>query len=354
MQHPARESFYMTTAKRILPLLLSLLLLAGCAKYTELPAGTRKEITSAIVDQQPVVLPPPLAGAATTEYRVGPGDVLAIKIPGRPESVAAASDPPQGFRVYSSGKVMLPLVGGVAVAGLSVDEIQAKLQEIFKPYLREPVITVEILEFKSQSLYLLGKFNQPGVKYLDRPVSLIQGISLGGSFTESADLRGARLVRGNEILPVDIYELVFNNDLRQNIPLQSGDTIFVPGNEQQNVFVFGAVQKEGQIPMVNGRLSLPQALSIAGLGKGSYDRGHIRIIRSHSPTRGELLVIDLDRIMSGEALPLPLLNGDVVYVPRSGVGDWNQALSEILPTLQAVSAILQPFVQIHYLTDDDD
>lgn len=340
----------MTTAIKNIVLLLSLLTLAGCAVYPDLPSGTRKEIVSAIIEQQEVVLPAPLASAeAMTEYRVGPGDVLAIKIPGRPESVAKGDEPSQGFRVYSSGKVLLPLVGGVAVAGMTVDEIQSRLQEVFKPYLREPIITVEILEFKSQSLYLLGKFNQPGVKYLDRPVTLIQGISLGGSLQDTADLRGARLVRGNEILPVDIFELIFNNDLRQNIPLQSGDTIFVPGNEQQNVFVFGAVEKEGQIPMVNGRLSLLQALSNAGLGKSSYKHQQIRIIRSYSLTRGELMVVDLGQIMAGEAMPVALMNGDVVYVPRSGIADWNQALSDLLPSLQAISGVLQPFVQIRYL-----
>lgn len=343
----------MTTALKNLLLMLVALSLAGCAVYSDLPSGTRKEITSAVLEQEKVVLPASLTHPELmTEYRVGPGDVLAIKIPGRQEAAQKADAPPQGFRVYSSGKVLLPLVGGVVVAGLSVDEIQSKLQEVFKPYLREPIITVEILEFKSQSLYLLGKFNQPGVKYLDRPVTLIQGISLGGSLQETADLRGARLVRGNTILPVDIFELMFNNDLRQNIPLQSGDTIFVPGNEQQNVFVFGAVAKEGQIPMINGRLSLLQALSNAGIGKGSYNKQHIRIIRSHSLTRGELMVVDLGQIMAGEALPLALMNGDVIYVPRSGVGDWNQALSELMPSLQTISGLLQPFVQIRYLTRD--
>jgi polysaccharide export outer membrane protein len=272
----------------------------------------------------------------------------------RVPSAGGAAEATPGYRVYSSGKVLLPMVGGVQVAGLTVDEVQEKLQEVFRPYIKEPVITVEILEYKSRALYLLGKFNSPGVQYLDRPVSLIQGIALGGGLDESANLRGARLVRQNRIVPVDIYELIYNNDLRQNVALLSGDTVYVPGNDQQNVFVLGAVAKEGLIPMINGRLSLPQALSVAGIGKSSYDHNLIRIIRSHTPTRGELMVVDLGRIMAGDALPLPLQDGDIVYVPRSGIGDWNVALGEMLPTLQAFSAVLQPFVQIKFLTDSDD
>lgn len=332
--------------------LLTGLSLTACTKFPDLAPGTVKEVRSAVVDLQQVTVPPPALEEAVLEYRVGPGDVLAIAIPGMNVPRPAAGEQPQGFRVYSSGKVLLPMVGGVAVAGLTVDEVQERLQQVFRPYIKEPVITVEILEYKSQPLYLLGKFNKSGVQYLDRPISLIQGIALGGGLADAANLRGARLVRENRIVPVDIYELMYNNDLRQNVALRPGDTVYVPGNEQQNVFVLGAVAKEGPIPMINGRLSLPQALSAAGIGRSSYDQSQIRIIRSETPTKGQLMVVDLGRIMAGEALPLPLQDGDIVYVPRSGIGDWNVALSEMLPTLQAVSAVLQPFVQIKFLSED--
>jgi polysaccharide export outer membrane protein len=332
------------------------LALAGCAKYSDLPAGTVKKIISTPIVEQEVVSIPPLAPgeeAEGFEYRVGPGDVLVIRVPGLVGETTKEGERPLGFRVYSSGKILLPLAGGVKVAGLTVEEIQEQLQEVFSTYLKKPAVTVEIGEFKSQPLYLLGKFNEPGVKYLDRPINLIQGIVLGGGLNDSANLRGARLVRDDKILPVDIYDLLYNNDLRQNIRLRANDTIYVPGNEQQNVFVFGAVGTEGPVPMLNGRLSLMQALTTAGLSDGGYDHQHVRIIRSYSPTRGQLMVADLGRIMNGDAMPFPLADGDIVYVPRGGVGDWNQTLKDLLPTLQTVSSILQPFVQIKFLTDDD-
>jgi polysaccharide export outer membrane protein len=63
-------------------------------------------------------------------------------------------------------------------------------------------------------------------------------------------------------------------------------------------------------------------------------------------------VLDLERVLRGEVMPYPLMEGDIVYVPRSAVGNWNQALREMLPSLQTVSAILQPFVQVKFLKDD--
>ena len=68
-------------------------------------------------------------------------------------------------------------------------------------------------------------------------------------------------------------------------------------------------------------------------------------------TRGALLVVDFEKIMHGQALPFPLMEGDIVYVPRSGIGNWNMAINEILPSLQAISNVLQPFVQIKFLKD---
>jgi len=298
-----------------------------------------------------------------TEYRVGAGDVLSIAVPGLVErndrqNIDLYRKSDQGdtlgsFRVYTSGKILLPLVGGIEVAGMTVEEIQQKLIEIFSAYIKKPVVTVEILEFKSQPLYLLGKFNRPGLYYLDRPTKLLHGIALGNGLSDKANLRGARVVRSDRIMPIDIYQLLYYNDFKQNVQLHSGDTIYVPGNEDQQVFVFGQVKKPGPVPMDNGRLNLVQALSSAGVGEKPYDDSHIRIIRSLTPTRGQLMVVDLGMIANGHALPMPLMDGDIIYVPHTRMGSWNEQLQEILPSLQAFSAILQPFVQIQYLKDSN-
>ncbi len=212
---------------------------------------------------------------------------------------------------------------------------------------------MEIIDFKSQPLYLLGQFNAPGLHYLDRPTQLLHGLALGNGLNTAANLRGARLVRNDRIQPVDIYELLHNNDLKQNIQLRSGDTIYVPGNEDQRVFVFGAVGKSGMVPMVNGRLNLVQALTAAAIDQKPYDHNQIRIIRSLSQTKGQLMVVDLGKVMNGQAMPMSLMDGDIVYVPKTKLGGWNEELQEILPSLQAVGAILQPFVQIKYLKNNN-
>jgi polysaccharide export outer membrane protein len=334
------------------------LLLGGCSKYTKFESGTVINITdqsAAILALQEVsVPPPPVDPTESIEYRVGPGDVLSVTVPGlleRGNGEGKGSDTLGGFRVYTSGKVLLPLVGGVEVSGLTVEQIQIKLVDVFSAYIKQPVVSVEIIEFKSQPLYLLGKFNKPGLVYLDRPTSLMHGLALGNGLADQANLRGARVVRKDKVLPVDIYQLLYNNDLRQNIQLRQGDAIYVPGNEAQQVFVLGTVNKPGAVPMVNGRLNLVQALAAAGLDGKAYDEQHVRLIRTISPTRGQLMMVDLGRMMNGEVLPMPLNDGDIVFVPKTAIGGWNEVISELLPTFQLIGAVAQPFLWADALKD---
>jgi polysaccharide export outer membrane protein len=211
---------------------------------------------------------------------------------------------------------------------------------------------VEVAEYRSQPLYLLGQFKQAGTYYLDRPYTLLQGVSMGGGLLDTANLRSARLIRNNHTLPVDLYGILQEGDCRMNVWLQPGDTIFVPDDKNQNVFVFGAVKRPGPVAMPNGQLYLGQALASAELNEIRGNIRHVRIIRSLSATKGQLLVVDLDQVLHGQTLPFSLREGDIIYVPRSGVGNWNEALNELVPSLQAVSAVLQPFVQIKFLRED--
>lgn len=337
------------------------LLLAGCSSYTDLEPGTVISISgpdAAVIERQTVEVPSdPVVDAPSADYLLGPGDVLFINVAGRPElgsPISQGSSKIQGSRIDGAGNIHLPLVGSVPAAGLTAAQLQQRLQKDYARYLRDPWLVVEIAEYKSQPLFLLGQFRNAGTHYMDRPLTLLQGLALGNGLLDSANLRSARLIRDGRPAAVDLYRLLQEGTPGQNVWLRPGDTIFIPDDRNQNVFVFGAVAKPGPVAMPNGRLTLPQALASAGIGETRGQTEYVRIIRSLSPTRGELLVVDQGRIMRGEALPFPLLEGDIIYVPRSVVGNWNQAISEILPTLQAVSAILQPFVQIKFLTDDDD
>jgi polysaccharide export outer membrane protein len=341
-------------------LLLSLAALAGCASYTDLPPGTTRQVcpvnASAVVEKKEVAVPAPAAEAAPpADYRVGPGDSLYVNVSGHPELgspvSAGGSGGLAGSRVDGKGDIHLPMVGSIDVRELTTSQVEKKLEAAYACYLHQPWVVVEIAQYHSQPLYLLGQFRKAGTIYMDRPLTLLEGISMGGGLLDTANLRSARLLRGKKTLPIDIYQLLTDGEASQNVWLHPGDTIYVPDDRNQNVYVLGAVKKSGPVPMPNGQLTLSQALASAQVDGVNDNEQQVRIIRSYSPTRGALLVVDFEKIMRGQALPFPLMEGDIVYVPRSGIGNWNMAIKEILPSLQAISNVLQPFVQIKFLSD---
>ncbi len=343
-------------------LLIATCLISGCAGYLDLPAGTVKQVSSPIVEKQEVSVPAlDVEAPPSEEYIIGTNDVLTVSsnspvlfsFAGGGAGLAGAgtNGSGQGSRVDGGGYIQLPRAGLIHVAGLTLAQARAKIQESLRKYVKDPWVVVEVAAFRSKPLYLLGQFKTPGTFYMERPLNLVQGIAMGSGFESDAYLRGARLNRNNKIMPVDVYDLLLNGNPKQNIWLKPGDTIFIPDNSNQKVFVFGAVKKPGPVPMLQSGLNLAQAIGSAELRDTGYDFKHVRIIRSLSATRGELLVVDFDRILRGEALPMPLMEGDIVYVPRSNMGAWNDAINEMLPSLQAISGILQPFVNIKFLSE---
>jgi polysaccharide export outer membrane protein len=348
---------FVTHKAILLTALLWVMLISGCTVFTDLPAGTRNIVTgSPVVEQETVtspafvdVAPPPL------DYHVGPGDVLYVVVQAQPDlgsSVLSTSGNVRGNRIDGEGRIHLPLIGEINIGGLTISGVKAQLSQAYAAYIKNPWIVVEVSEFKSQPLYLMGQFRTAGTFYMDRPLTLLQGLSEGGGLLDTANLRSARLIRAKKTLPVDLLALFDGGDPAQNVWLQSGDTIYVPDDKNQNVFVFGAVEKPGPVVMPNGSLTLGQALASSKFDDIRGHFGYVRIVRSLSPTRGELLVVDFEAILKGEALPFQLMKGDIVYVPRSRIGNWNEAISEILPSLQLVSSLLEPFVQITYLNNN--
>jgi polysaccharide export outer membrane protein len=347
---------------------LSLLLAACAGGHEGLKAGMRKSIAtpappaSPIVEKVPVKADPapPDATPPSLDYQVGVGDVLAVMVYGRPDLstgvtvtglATTAALTTKGSRVDGSGNVHLPLAGTVHVAGLTVQAIGESVVSSLSRYVKEPSVVVEVAEYRSKPIYLMGQFRTPGVYYMDRPMTFLQGITLGNGFDPSANLRGVRILRDKKIAPVDVYSLMVEGGVERNFWLRPGDTIFLPDNRTQNVFVFGAVTKPGPIPMPQGRMNLLEAIAAADPRSVGSALEHVRIIRSLTTTTGELLVVDVASIRRGETVPMQLVEGDVVFVPKNAFGTWNDAIAEILPSLQAVSALLQPFVSIKFLSE---
>ncbi len=303
------------------------------------PAAT--EVRSVSVPSARVSEPDP-------EYRVGPGDILAVNVFAEP----GMSD--LRLPVDANGYIQLPVLETVEVGGLTPVEIQSKLKSDFAREFNKPWVVVAVAEYKSRPLYLLGELNAPGVVYLDGPTNVVQALGHAKGLGAAAYLRGARVLRAGAIVPVDINALLRDGQQDQNLWLESGDTIYVPSVDDQQIVVLGAVERPAAMTIGNQGLTLLQVIARAeGTQRGTARTDQIRIIRSLSPVRGELITVDADQILDGKAPDLALMAGDIVYVPQNALGNWNDVVNAIKPSVELMVSSLQPFVQLKFLTEGD-
>lgn len=355
---------------RLISLLALSLLLFACGSTPAVQA--RSLPTSVKVHRQEVLdqrLVQEIIGERDGDaYRVGPGDTLLVAVYGHPElsiapyaggmgSISADRNRLSGLVIDNDGTIQFPLVGTVQIAGKTSAELKKYLEDELVTYVKDPKVTIQVVFTGSIRYYLLGQFTQPGLKYSDRPLRLLEALSLGGSVElDKASLRSAYIARKGKRLPINFYRLIREGDLSQDIRLRSGDVVLVPDNTNERAYVFGGAAgsnpKGGTVSFVNGRLTLLQALAQVGFGTTEHVQGKLSetyVIRSEAD-RGEVFVIDADRLLHGEAADFELAPGDVVYVPPTWVTSWNQVLAQLLPTLQTISGVLAPFVQIKYLS----
>jgi polysaccharide export outer membrane protein len=279
--------------------------------------------------------------------KVGPGDNLKFNIFGE----VGMSD--LTARVDDAGYVQLPIVELVRVAGKTTRDIQAELKEAYAPHMINPWVTVELIDAESAPLYFLGEFREPGVRYMKGATNVIEAVALAGGLSQDAYLPGARLLRDDRICTVDLNALLRNGAFEQNVWMKPRDVIFAPRKEDMAVYVLGAVGSPQAVAFGPEGRTLLQVLSIAGGPvPGQAQLTDIRIIRTASPTQGELIIVDATRMLTGRGLDFPLEPGDVVFVPRSALGDWNVAIGQILPSLQLIGGVLTPITLIESLKNN--
>jgi polysaccharide export outer membrane protein len=162
----------------------------------------------------------------TSTYAVGPGDVLQVR--------AWKNDAlSQRVTVRPDGFVTLPLIGDVLVEGRTVDSVAHDVAaRAAKFYTEAPVVAVEVAELHSYRVYVMGEVTRPGEFTPKGQVTVLQAIALAGGFTRFAAPDRIVIVRrdaqGERRIPFVYAQVVEEGDLRENLPLQSNDTLVVP------------------------------------------------------------------------------------------------------------------------------
>ena len=232
--------------------------------------------------------------AAQADYTVGAQDVLRITVFDEPDVSGR-------FKVDSDGSITFPLVGRVMVGGGGLRAVEEQLAKVLaEGFLINPQVSVEVDQYGSRSVYVLGEVRSPGVYTLQGNMSLIEVLAAAGSTTSAAgnevqivrptDDRGSGPVLPGATESDDVVRVSLQ-DIRtgklSEIFIRGGDTVYVPPAER--FFVTGQVRSPGSFVWESGTTVL-QAISLAGgLTERGSNRG-IKILRVVDGEQEELSV----------------------------------------------------------------
>jgi polysaccharide export outer membrane protein len=241
------------------------------------------------------------------DYIIGPEDVLDIQVWGN-------KDLNQTVFVRPDGRTSLPLVGEIAVAGKTVQQLQDHLGAVYEKTVKGAIVTVIVKEIRSRPIYFVGGFGKPGVMQLTRDLSLLQAISVVGGVLPNADAEKGFLLRGDKRIPIDFNRLLQRGDLSQNPKLEPGDSVVVPLADA--VYVNGEVRTPGAVKYT-GDLTILKAITQVGGFTPLAAPGRVDVLRG-SAEKKERIRVDVDKMMRSpdENPDIRLQPNDIIFVPQ--------------------------------------
>jgi polysaccharide biosynthesis/export protein len=206
--------------------LSSFLLCFGLAAYTQTPVQKLANNTSHSQPPAAAITESSIASAPDKDYVIGADDVLAVNVWQERELSLV-------IPVRPDGKISLPLVGELHVAGLTAWQLQDTIAQHLREYLEHPQVTVIVQETKSQRFNVVGEVQKPGSFEFGHPLTIIDAIALAGGLKDFAQSKKMYVIRiaadgSREKIPINYNDLLKGKPSAQNIVLHSRDTVVVP------------------------------------------------------------------------------------------------------------------------------
>ena len=267
-----------------------------------------------------------ITGSGDDRYRIGPGDVLDIRILNRPNLSREA------VRVEGSGMIRMPLIDTEIQAACKTEgELAREITAKYTKFYRNPQVDVFIKEYHSKQVAIIGAVNEQSRFELQRRIRLLDLLTYAkgpspkaGQIINIVHSPPSLICQKSEpeaseaTTALSSYKLsdTLQGDPRANPFIEPGDIITLP--EANQVYVVGNVFTPVTIPLKEP-ITLSRAVAMAGGVKQDTKKDKVRIVRQDpgSSTSKEI-VVDLTAIEKKQAEDIALLPNDIIDVPLSG------------------------------------
>ncbi|MGC2635984.1 MAG: SLBB domain-containing protein [Acidobacteriaceae bacterium] len=273
------QKFIASTTGQVLPVY-------GASLFRQVPS------TFAPLDMVPV---PP-------DYTIGPGDELRVRIWGQVNQRA-------DLTVDRSGDIYLPQVGRIHVAGMPYSALDEHLRSAISRIYKNFDLTAEVGQIRAIQVYVAGEARRPGLYTVSSLSTLVDALFASGGPSSAGSLRHIELRRGSAIVTdFDLYALLARGDKTKDVPLQSGDVIFIP-HVGPEAALTGSVRHPAIFELRQGE-TLADALADAGGASTVAAQARISIERIDDHRDRHTMEVAWDTA----GLATPLADGDLVRV----------------------------------------
>jgi len=218
-----------------------------------------------------VIMVYPVIVSGAEDYMLGGGDMVDITVYDQPDLATVA-------RIsQDDGTINFPLLGEVAIVGLSPEDAGRKIEKLLKEkgYIKAPQVSLKVKEFSSHKITVMGQVKSPGEYRLKGESRVADLITQAGGLQENAAdvIFVVKDENGKSVRhEIDVLQF-YKGDMSQNIKITSGDFILVP--KMNTFYVHGEVKRPGVYRLERG-MTVMQALSVGG---GITGRGSLRGIK---------------------------------------------------------------------------
>ena len=160
------------------------------------------------------------------EYYIAPGDTIEVFVWQNPDLTRETTIRPDGILSY-------PLIGSFKAAGLTIDELQNKIQEKFSQYVKSPQVTISVKDYVGNKIIILGEIGAPGVYTYNGTMNLLEAIALAGDFNDNSKRESVIVVSDNltehpKVRRVNLFRAIRKGTSQEDIILKPNDLVYVP------------------------------------------------------------------------------------------------------------------------------
>ncbi|MDH5246692.1 MAG: SLBB domain-containing protein, partial [Betaproteobacteria bacterium] len=288
-----------------------------------------------------------------TEYVIGPGDRIEVQLIGN-------SKGRYSFTVNRDGRINFPDLGPVAVAGMTFDELKARIEQRVNEQMIGTQAVVTMGDLRSIRVFVLGEAEQPGSYTVSGLSTITNALFVSGGVKTIGSLRNIQLKRNGAVVTrLDLYDLLLNGDTSNDVRLLPGDVIFIPP-----VGTTAGVTGEIRRPAIYELKGEATAADLLHLGGGLTAEADARLATiNRIDERRDRVVLNVDlsnsqsrgtRLRAGDVLRIPAARPTLanavqlkghVYRPSAFQYRGGMRLTDLLPSIDD----LKPNADLHYV-----